>query len=168
MKALICISVLFLSLAGYSNKTSEKSINNTGLELRDSITDYAQQFLGIPYKWGGANTSGFDCTGFVYFVFKKFGVKVSRASSGYENVGQKVDFESASAGDIMLFTGTKPEIKKVGHAGIVLKNENGIIDFIHSSSSKKHFGVTITRYNSSGYEKRFLRIINVLKRETCS
>ena len=163
MKALICILFLFFTQIGFSENSNYQSTNNSELQLRDSISDYAQEFLGIPYKWGGASTSGFDCTGFVYFVFKKFGVKVSRASSGYENEGEKVDFDSAKAGDIMLFTGTKPEIRKVGHAGIVLKNDNGIIDFIHSSSSKKHFGVTITRYNSSGYEKRFLRIINVLK-----
>ncbi len=162
MKALICISLLFFSLIGFSAKTEVDSIIEPELILRDSIVDYAQEFIGIPYKWGGATTSGFDCTGFVYFVFKKFGIKVSRASSGYENVGEKRDFENALAGDIMLFTGTKPEIRKVGHAGIVLQNKDGVIDFIHSSSSKKHFGVTITRYNASGYEKRFLRIINVL------
>jgi len=164
MKALICISFLFFSIDGYSSNLESDSTNISDLSLRDSIVDYAQEFIGIPYKWGGATTSGFDCTGFVYFVFKKFGIKVSRASSGYENVGETRDFENAVAGDIMLFTGTKPEIKKVGHAGIVLQNKDGVIDFIHSSSSKKHFGVTITRYNSSGYVKRFLRIINVLKK----
>lgn len=162
MKALICITFLFFSLVGFSAKTEVDSIIEPELILRDSIVDYAQEFIGIPYKWGGATTTGFDCTGFVYFVFKKFGITVSRASSGYEDVGEIRDFENAKAGDIMLFTGTKPEIRKVGHAGIVLQNNDGIIDFIHSSSSKKHFGVTITRYNSSGYEKRFLRIINVL------
>lgn len=162
MKALICITFLFFSLVGFSAKSEVDSIIEPELILRDSIVDYAQEFIGIPYKWGGATTTGFDCTGFVYFVFKKFGITVSRASSGYEDVGEIRDFENAKAGDIMLFTGTKPEIRKVGHAGIVLQNNDGIIDFIHSSSSKKHFGVTITRYNSSGYEKRFLRIINVL------
>lgn len=163
MKALICILILVLPLVGFSEKSRVSDALEKEIQLRDSIGDYAQEFLGIPYKWGGTSTSGFDCTGFVYYVFKKFGIKVSRASSGYENVGEKVDFDSAMRGDIMLFTGTKPEIRKVGHAGIVLNNEEGVIDFIHSSSSKKHFGVTITRYNASGYEKRFLRIINVLK-----
>lgn len=63
--------------------------------------------------------------------------------------------------DILLFTGTDASRRKVGHVGIVLKNENGIIEFIHSSSSKKHFGVTVTRYNESGYVKRFLRAISI-------
>ena len=97
-----------------------------------------------------------------WFKNKVSGIKVSRASSGYENKGEKVEQNSCQAGDIILFTGTNAAIRKVGHAGIVLKNENGIIDFIHSSSSKKHFGVTITRFNESGYVKRFLRVINVI------
>ena len=162
MKSLICIFLISLSVTGFS-RNMRASSGETEVAMRDSLTQYAQEFLGIPYKGGGATTNGFDCTGFVYFVLKKFGISVSRASSGYENEGEVVNFEAAQPGDIMLFTGTKPEIKKVGHAGIVLKNEDGKLDFIHSSSSKKHFGVTITRYNESGYVKRFLRIINVIQ-----
>jgi cell wall-associated NlpC family hydrolase len=163
MRTLFLI-LLFCSfgLSSFAETNERAEISSNEILLRDSIVTYAQDFLGIPYKWGGTSPSGFDCTGFVYHVFKKFGIKVSRASSGYENAGEKVDFEKSKAGDIMLFTGTDASIRKVGHAGIVLNNEDGMIDFIHSSSSKKHFGVTITRYNASGYEKRFLRIINVL------
>ena len=160
MKALVVIFLLCFSVVGWSSTSS--LTEQEELCLRDSISSYAQEFIGIPYLWGGTSTKGFDCTGFVYYVFKKFGIKVSRASSGYENKGEKVEMENSKPGDIILFTGTDASVRKVGHAGIVLKNENGLIDFIHSSSSKKHFGVTITRYNSSGYVRRFLRIINVI------
>jgi hypothetical protein len=47
--------------------------------------------------------------------------------------------------------------------GIIYKNDNGVIDFIHSSSSKNHWGVTITRLNESGYTKRFMGVIDLLK-----
>lgn len=160
MRLFIFIFLMSFSVQSWSFSNSLNEQDE--LCLRDSITSYAQEFIGIPYVWGGSSTSGFDCTGFVYYVFKKFGIKVSRASSGYENKGEKVEQNSCQAGDIILFTGTNAAIRKVGHAGIVLKNENGIIDFIHSSSSKKHFGVTITRFNESGYVKRFLRVINVI------
>lgn len=133
------------------------------LVLRDSIVEYAQEFLGIPYKWGGTSTSGFDCTGFVYYVYKHFGISVSRSSKGFESYDDIVDLNTSLPGDIILFTGTDASIRKVGHAGIILKNENGTIDFIHSSSSKRHFGVTITRYNGSGYMKRFLRVVEVIE-----
>lgn len=130
--------------------------------LRDSIVDFSQSFIGTKYVWGGSSPTGFDCSGFVHFVFKKFGIKVSRASSGYEDKGETVELEHCSPADLILFTGTDPTKRKVGHLGIVINNEDGVVDFIHSSSSKKHFGVCITRYNQSGYVKRFLRVITVL------
>ncbi|UKN01508.1 C40 family peptidase [Paracrocinitomix mangrovi] len=165
MKALI-IAISFLttfSSFGFESDTTitPRNISEKEKCLRDSIIDYAKVHLGTPYIWGGTSTDGFDCTGFIYYVFKNFGIKVSRASSGYENFGDKVSLLSAVPGDIMLFTGTDATKRKVGHAGIVIKNEGGMVDFIHSSSSKKHFGVTITRYNASGYVKRFLRVINI-------
>lgn len=167
MKVLTLIAVCLISLTSlsFSNEYTSTTRNISAEEicLRDSITAYAQTHLGTPYVWGGASTKGFDCTGFVYYVFKKFGIKVSRASSGYEDVGEKVQLEESRPGDIMLFTGTDHTKRKVGHAGIVLQNNNGEVDFIHSSSSKKHFGVTITHYNESGYVKRFLRVINVIE-----
>jgi cell wall-associated NlpC family hydrolase len=166
MKSLAFFLIISFSISSYSfyrestPYTFEEEIKEN--TLRDSIVNYAQGYLGTPYVWGGSSTSGFDCTGFVYYVFKKFGIKVSRASSGYEDFGEKVDIEESKPGDIMLFTGTDTAKRKVGHAGIVLQNNEGNVDFIHSSSSKKHFGVTITRYNSSGYVKRFLRVIKVI------
>ncbi|MBL7899304.1 MAG: C40 family peptidase, partial [Crocinitomicaceae bacterium] len=75
-------------------------------ELRDSIVCFASDHLGIPYYYGGTTTAGFDCTGFVYFVFKHFGITASRASSGYENAGEPVEKECAQPGDVILFTGT--------------------------------------------------------------
>jgi cell wall-associated NlpC family hydrolase len=167
MKVLNLLLIISFSISSYSFTGRTTSNNpekeNAELCLRDSIVTYAQEYLGVPYVWGGSSTEGFDCTGFVYFVFKKFGIRVSRASSGYENFGDKVALNESMPGDIMLFTGTDPSKRRVGHAGIVLQNEGGVVDFIHSSSSKKHFGVTITRYNSSGYVKRFLRVINVIQ-----
>lgn len=135
----------------------------TEAELRDSIVCFAYNYLGTPYLYAGITEKGFDCTGFVYFVFNHFGIKTSRASSGYENADDFVEEECAQPADIILFTGTNSEIRRVGHAGIIYENMDGQLYFIHSSSSKNHFGVTITHLNASaGYKKRFLRIISIL------
>lgn len=156
MKRTLVIILVVFSLTGRSTTLSES-------ELRDSIVSFAEQFLGTPYVYAGASEKGFDCTGFVYYVFNHFGIKTSRSSSGFENKEGFIETECSQPGDIILFTGTNSEIRKVGHAGIIYKNDNGTIDFIHSSSSKNHFGVTITRFNTSaGYQKRFLRVINIL------
>ncbi len=130
---------------------------------RDSIVKFARQFIGTPYLWGGRTKSGFDCSGFVHYVFSHFDISVSRTSRGYQDKGEVINISQSNPGDVILFTGTNSAVRQIGHIGIIIRNVDGMVDFIHSSSSKKHFGVTVTRYNSSGYVKRFLRVINILK-----
>ncbi len=153
--------IAFISLFSFSAMAENDS--TTVPAERDSIVQFAQQLIGVPYLWGGSSKSGFDCSGFVHYVFKHFGIPVSRTSRGFKDKGEEIDLEKSNPGDVILFTGTNAAVRQIGHVGIILKNANGMIDFIHSSSSKKHYGVTITRYNSSGYVKRFLRVINILK-----
>lgn len=158
MKQIIIASLFIFSMNAYCHSGDSVSYN-----LRDSIVKFAEHHLGTPYLYAGATEKGFDCTGFVYFVFNHFGIKTSRSSSGFENATGTIETKDAQKGDIILFTGTNSEIRKVGHAGIIYSNNNGVIHFIHSSSSKSHYGVTITHFNeSAGYQKRFLRIINIL------
>lgn len=123
---------------------------------------FAASLKGVPYFYGGVTKKGFDCSGFVYYVFKKFNISVPRTSSSYLKFGKKKKIKDCQPADVIVFTGTNSSIKKPGHIGLVLRNNNGVIDFIHASSSKRHFGVTITRYNLSGYEKRFLHVTSVL------
>lgn len=130
---------------------------------RDSIVDYAKTFLGTPYKYANASPStGFDCSGFTWFVFNHFGVEIPRSSKDYATLGKRVTIDEARKGDIILFTGTNPKEKRVGHVGIVISNPGDSLQFIHSSSSDNHFGVTITNYHQSAYPKRFIGICSVL------
>jgi len=130
---------------------------------RDSIVKYAKKWVGTPYLWGGSSSNGFDCSGFVHYVFKHFNISVPRTSRSYKEKKNEVVLEQSSPGDVILFTGTNSSIREIGHVGIIISNVDGVIDFIHSSSSKKHYGVTITRYNASGYVKRFMKVVNILK-----
>ncbi len=138
------------------------SVNVNAQTKRDSIINYAKSLVGVPYNYGGCSATGFDCSGFVYHVFKKFKQSVPRVSSAYNKYKEKQDLKDCKPADIIVFTGTNSAVKKPGHVGIVLNNNDGVIDFIHASSSKKHYGVTITRYNASGYVKRFLFTLSVL------
>ena len=129
---------------------------------RDSIVNYAKSLIGIPYNYGGTSKSGFDCSGFIYHIFKKYNKSVPRTSAAYKNYGKKQKLKNCQPADIIVFTGTNHSVRTPGHIGLVLRNDNGVIDFIHASSSRKHYGVTVTRYNNSGYVKRFLHITSVL------
>ena len=132
--------------------------------LTDSIVNYAKTFLGTPYKYGCASPkAGFDCSGFTYFVFKHYGISLPRSAKDYARIGKEVSISECRKGDIILFRGTHPSDKHVGHVGIVISNQGEPLQFIHASSSKKHSGVTITEYSKSKYPARFIKIIRVIE-----
>lgn len=129
----------------------------------DSVIDFSKKFLGTNYKYGGTSPkTGFDCSGFVYYVFGNYQLPVPRASMDYEKLGQEIPVDSARKGDIIVFTGTKPQNRKPGHVGIVVSEEGKDLEFIHSSSSEKQSGVKITNYSKTpGYQKRFIKVVRL-------
>ena len=127
----------------------------------DTIVSLAKKQLGTPYKWGGTNPKGFDCSGLIYFVFKKINFTVPRSSSSYQSIKDTVSIKEVQVGDILVFTGTNPKNRKPGHLGIVTSIEENEIIFIHSSSSKKHSGVVESKLYSTGYKKRYIKTIRV-------
>lgn len=130
---------------------------------RDSIVEYAKTFLGTPYKYAQSSpNSGFDCSGFTYYVYNHFNVAIPRSSKDYASLGTRVTLETCRKGDIILFTGTDPSEKRVGHVGIIISEPGDTLQFIHSSSSDNHFGVVITNYYQSRYPQRFIGVCSVL------
>jgi cell wall-associated NlpC family hydrolase len=167
---LACILVSFLSKA--QPKASAHSHHNTRnhtsivtIGKADSILRYAQSFLGKPYVYACADPSkGFDCSGFVSFVFGHFGVHVPRSSIDYGFLFSGIPPDSARSGDILVFTGTNASIRKAGHVGIVLSKPGQELRFIHSSSSRKHNGVVISSFlDSPYYKERLLGVVRVLE-----
>ncbi|MEN7547947.1 C40 family peptidase [Rapidithrix thailandica] len=127
----------------------------------DSIVQFAQQLLGTPYRYGSASPKGFDCSGFVYYVFKNFDLEVPRSSKYYQGFGKDISLDEARKGDVIVFTGTNLKNRTPGHVGIILNEEGDEIQFIHASSSKKHPEVCITYLKEGLYAKRFLKVVRV-------
>ncbi|KWW20871.1 hypothetical protein AS888_14645 [Peribacillus simplex] len=119
---------------------------NSGSKVTKLVSE-AKKLIGTPYSWAGASPSGFDCSGFIYYTFKKAGYEVSRLSSStYYDMGKKVT--SPKSGDLIFFaTGSNKHV--VSHMGIYL----GGGQFIHASSSK---GVTITSTSNSYFQSRII------------
>lgn len=123
----------------------------------DSLVDFAETLIGVPYKYASANPAeGFDCSGFITYVFNHFNIAVPRSSIDFTNMGQPIDLPLAKRGDLILFTGTDSTERMVGHMGIVIQN-NDTLKFIHSTSGKQN-SVTITPLNNY-YMKRFVKVI---------
>ncbi|MCE0557156.1 MULTISPECIES: C40 family peptidase [unclassified Motilimonas] len=133
------------------------------------IIDFARQFKGTEYVWGGASPSGFDCSGYIKYVYNEFDISIPRVTRAYHTLfDREVPLEEAQVGDLIVFTGTDAKIRQPGHAGIISEIDEGKLMFLHSSSSKKHFGVSETNYYKSGYPKRFLKIIRMTDNESDS
>lgn len=133
---------------------------DTKLVLPDTVIAFAKTLIGTPYQYGSTDPKvGFDCSGFITYVFNHFGIAVPRSSIEFTEVGQPVSTQEAKPGDLILFTGTDSTERHVGHMGIVVINNNNQLEFIHSTSGKK-YGVTITPFNDY-YHSRFIKIIRI-------
>ncbi|WP_425805003.1 NlpC/P60 family protein [Desulfitobacterium sp. Sab5] len=101
----------------------------------NAIIDTAKKYIGVPYQWGGESPStGFDCSGFVQFVFAQNGITLPRVSAEQFKMGTSVELTKIEPGDLIFFSFAKNGT--ADHVGIYI----GDNQFINASSSK---GVTI-------------------------
>jgi cell wall-associated NlpC family hydrolase len=138
------------------------STYTAGTKDADDIIWFAKQQLGTPYKYASANpkNGGLDCSGFLYYVFTHFNIKVPRSSKDYMSYGTTINKKDAQKGDVVVFTGTDATQRIGGHVGLVLENNDGDLTFIHGSSGKAN-GVTISKLSEGYYSKRFLKVVRV-------
>lgn len=130
----------------------------------DSLVYFARTLIGTPYLYASADPAkGFDCSGFITYIFTHFGMEVPRSSVDFTNYGREISMYQAKPGDLILFTGTDPSDGIVGHMGLVERNGEEQLHFIHSSSGKAN-GVVITAFNEH-YKERFVKIIRVFPDE---
>ncbi len=135
---------------------------NTGNISPDSIVHFAQTLIGTPYLYASTDPAkGFDCSGFITFVFNHYKIKVPRSSYEFGNVGKTISLAESKKGDLILFTGTDSSERKIGHMGIVLTNDSSKVTFIHSSSGKAH-GVTVSPLDKY-YQGRFMKVVRVFR-----
>lgn len=136
-----------------ASRSSSGSVQSHNSDLASKIVDYAKQFVGVPYVYGGTSPNGFDCSGFTYYVFKKFGITLPRTAQECAGVGTKVSRENIKPGDILLFD--RDNDYRIGHVGIYIGNGK----FIHASSSKGKVVIA----SLSSYGGHLLGIRRVIK-----
>jgi lipoprotein Spr len=132
------------------------------IESPNRLLEFAKSMLGIRYRSASSSPSrGFDCSGFVNYVFSNFGFKVPRSSREFATSGEAKPLEEAKIGDVILFTGTNSRSRTPGHVGIIYSINGDEIKFIHSSSGNAK-GVTISSLEEGFYKKRFLKVVSIL------
>lgn len=146
---LLTLSML-LSYAAPSGFAEEKNV-------RSEMIEAAKEHLGTPYKKAGTTPKGFDCSGFVLYIYKQFDISLPRVSADQAKAGQAVEKEDLLPGDIVYFKQTPTS--RVSHSGIYI-GDNEII-----SSTSSH-GIKIDSLSSKSYwGKRYAGARRVLDAE---
>jgi len=128
------------------------TVNNS---IQDEVIERAMGLLGRPYRWGGNGPYSFDCSGFVIYVLRPFGVTLPRRSRDMASSGVHVNRSDVQPGDLLFFATMGG--RTVSHVGIYIGNGQ----LIHSSSSRSG-GVIISNFNSDYYIRTFVTARRVL------
>jgi len=121
----------------------------------EQVIEKALRYLGRPYRWGGNGPDAFDCSGFVIYVLRPFGVTLPRRSRDMASAGVYVSRANISPGDLLFFATAGG--RTVSHVGLYI----GGGQFIHSSSPRSG-GVMISNLNSAYYTRTFVTARRVL------
>ncbi|QKJ31739.1 C40 family peptidase [Mucilaginibacter mali] len=140
--------------------TDSMNVIRTGNTTPQQVVNFAQTAIGVPYKYASSDPQqGFDCSGFITYVFNHFGIAVPRTSVDFTDVQYQVPMEIARPGDLILFTGTDTLTRTVGHMGIITSGFADSLQFIHATSGHD-MGVTVSAL-TAGYKKRFVKVVRV-------
>ena len=136
----------YVELGEYDGSTAPTDFSGS---VGEQIVSFAKQYMGYSYVWAGSSPStGFDCSGFVSYVFKSMGYQTSRTAADiYYNNGTSVAYEDLQPGDAVFFASSS---QAIGHVGIYIGNGQ----FIHSSSGAGY--VTINSLSESYYSRMYV------------
>lgn len=147
----------YVSAEYLSVREGVRTTRSTGSGNGSAVVAYGKQFIGTPYVWGGTNLkSGVDCSGFVYAVYKNFGITLNRSSYQMVNNGVEVSKSNLQAGDLVFFNSGGDS--RISHVGIYC----GDGTYVHSTDGKA-YGVTVTDLNSGYSAKTYVTARRVLR-----
>lgn len=134
----------------------EKAVTLTELKYGQGVSDvrvdlvqYAKQFVGNPYVWGGTSlTNGADCSGFTLSIYKKYGVSLPHHAASQAQLGTKVDYGEAQPGDLVFYA----KNGRINHVAIYIGNGQ----VIHASSPKTGIKISSWNYRTPAGIRRYL------------
>ena len=133
----------------------ESNTKTTSSNKGQEVVEYAKQYLGSKYVYGGASPKGFDCSGFTMYVYKHFGISLSHSATAQSKTGEKISKSNLQLGDLVFFKNYRTNTG-IGHVGIYIGNNQ----FIHASTEKT--GVITSSLLTSGYQNRYVSASRVM------
>lgn len=168
---LLSVALLFTQCKFFESTTESKGAPKPGgggsasmskeTRLRSDIANYAQKFKGKPYLYAGKSPStGFDCSGFTYYVMSNFDISVSPSSREQAKQGRSKPVNQAKAGDLVFFR--RSPGTPIFHVALVLSAGNGTLKVIHSTTSR---GVIVEDVMASTYWKPYIDSVRDVVRQ---
>lgn len=149
--------ISFVTIAALSTSCGVFKVEKK-IKPQDGVVLYAKGYIGTPYRLGGNNTRGIDCSGLIHSAFKKQGIRVSRTVALLRKEGKRISIDRAKPGDILFFRTSKK--RKLTHAGIVVGRKRDVPLFIHASSSR---GVIISSMNEIYWNKAYAQTRRLIR-----
>jgi cell wall-associated NlpC family hydrolase len=140
------------SLKEFAFSTSEDTVINYKL-IRSNIINKACNYIGVNYRYGQSSERGFDCSGFIKFIFRNFGLELPHSSYTLYKISKHIETANAQSGDLVFFI---TRGKGVSHVGIYLGNNQ----FIHSPGRGRT--VSIDSLNAYYYKRHLVGFGSVL------
>ena len=147
--------ILLLALAIPIRSSLATELKKKKVRKYELLVNEALKYVGTPYKFGGSAPSGFDCSGFVGYVFRKYGVELPRISTDQASTGKGVSLRKAKKGDLIFFRGSNKRDRKIGHVGIVISGKGEAVKFVHASTSR---GIVVSELSTEYYKERYRKV----------
>ena len=132
-----------------TGETVRHTTTTSGDTTGSSIVEYAQQFVGNPYVWGGESlTNGADCSGFTQAVFSDMGISIGRTAAEQAEGGEEVDLDDIQAGDILYYYNDEG---RIGH--VTIYNGDGTVT--HASNPENGIRISDVDYRTPAGARRY-------------
>jgi cell wall-associated NlpC family hydrolase len=146
LAALLILSLASLALSGCGGKRPKPS------PLAQEIVDTAQQYLGVPYVYGGRSPKGFDCSGLVWYVYRQHGIELPDSSYKQAGHGERIPQDEMMPGDLVFFQSGG----RVNHVGLYIGD--GVM--IHAPGKGKR--VRKAKLSEKYYRRHFATVRRVI------
>jgi cell wall-associated NlpC family hydrolase len=156
---IICLMSIFISSCGIFKRAEKSKIEKSeSSKIAKLVLSEAKSYTGTPYKFGGNDKTGIDCSGLVKNSFKKADIELPRRSAEQQHAGKEIALDDCKAGDLIFFNTSKNKSKEVNHVGIISHVKKTEILFIHASTKK---GVMESSLEEPFFKNSFVKIVRI-------